>query len=531
MLSREIKVISGYTVIVGVIFASVINWQTPQNYDNGIRIWLLTQQWAVLLSNITVIELAPPLWHIFGKFGITLSPLSPILTLRIMNLLLFLIMIPTGYYAGRMLGSQKAGWGTALILPWSTYLISFITRTDHYILYASLAVIYTAILASLISNHTRTKSLLFALTTAAFAFTHYYALTYIAGTVFAAVALKVRVHGWQKVMQTTYNDAQQRRFGLYGWFKSPSVVPLASHLFPSCFLYLLWMPRFYKQIIHYHERFSSAYSSLTELVITAILFIGRQLPTFAPIDEIRFSLGIGIVVVFTVPIGFIGLVNSFRNPNQVRTTIIGGAFIGAGILLMTGRFYSPRHGLWMAAIAPIILGLGMEVIATKAWKSPIILDRYSAIQVIGIILIISISAVPALATINETTEIETDVNRAADVVQNSYTANSVILSSHPKGEMILRAYGVEAPIHGVPEDSIKEEKAVRVRGDYHPDTHPNDFRRIQRLTEGKNRVILFDARGTTEQLLSPLKRDLKTLGYKLVEEYREGANGVIIFER
>ena len=82
-------------------------------------------------------------------------------------------MVPLGYQAGKMLDGRKAAWATALLIPWPSLLIGLITKTDHYTLYATLAVAYTAALAALLRAPTRKRIIEYALTTVAFSFTHY----------------------------------------------------------------------------------------------------------------------------------------------------------------------------------------------------------------------------------------------------------------------------------------------------------------------------------------------------------------------
>lgn len=520
--------LSVYLSLVAVVLAVVVEWQAPQNFDNGIRIWVLAQPWSVLFHNISVIELAPPFWHILGKSVLTVSPLSAILTLRILNYLFFISVVPIGYHTGQMLGDQEAAWGTALLIPWSPFLIDFITRTDHYTLYAALAVAYTAILVTLLRNPTRQRFIAYGLITAAFSFTHYYALTYIGGTVLVTVALYFWSYNWRKILQKTWEDVRQQEFGTYSWFMSPSLLPIIIALLPVTLVYLVWSPIFYEQYIHYQSGISPAYSSAVGLVTTAIWFIGRQLPAYGPVD-FPVSLGVLTAIFVTVPLGLAGLWTVIRERDRVQLVIVGGAFVGSTTLILTGKFYSPRHGLWMAAIAPIVMGLGIGAIVEKLREQ--VPNHNSKIFIICVLILLAVSAVPALGTINETTEVETNVDSAANIVQTSHTSNSVILTSSPWGEFILRAYGVDAPIYGIPEDAVDRNRALRVRGDYDPETHPDDLKRVKRLVKGRERVIVFNAHGMIENRLPPLLKDLNNLGFTVNREYEKGANGVIILDR
>jgi len=530
MANRDRILLYGYTTLVAAILAIVIDWQAPQNFDNGIRIWLLTQPWSVLLHNISVIELAPPFWHIFGKSALTVSPLSAITTLRILNYLFFISMIPLGYQAGKMLDDRKAAWATALLIPWSPFLIDFITRTDHYTLYAALAVAYTAALATLLRAPTRKRIIGYALTTVAFSFTHYYALTYVGGTALVALALHILSFDRRKILQKTWKGIQQQELGTYSWFSSPSLLPLIIPFLPVTLIYVAWLPIFYDQYIHYQSGVSPEYSSIVGLATTAIWFIGGQLPAFGPVD-FPISIGVLTVIFVTAPLGFTGLWTVVDKRDRVQLVIIGGAIMGAAIFLLSGRFYSLRHGLWMAAIAPVVMGLGAGAIMDELRERLPSPNRTPKIVAIGIVILLAVSAAPTLATINETTEVGTNVDRAASIVQNSHTPNSVILSTSPWGEFILRAHGVNAPIHGIPEDAVDGNRALRGRGDYAPETHPRDLERVERLVEGKERVIVFNAHGMIENRLPPLLQDLDKRGFSVNRKYEKRANGVIILER
>lgn len=528
MAHRDRILLYAYAALVAAILAIVIDWQAPQNFDNGIRIWLLTQPWSVLLHNISVIELAPAFWHILGKSALSVSPLSAITTLRILNYLFFILMIPLGYKIGILLDGRKAAWPTALLIPWSPFLIGFINKTDHYILYAALAIAYTAALAALLRDPTRKRIMVYSLTTVAFSFTHYYALPYVGGTALVALALHMSIFDRWQIFQKTWEGIQQQELGTYSWFSSPSLLPIIISFLPVALVYLIWSPIFYEQYIHYQSDFSPAYSSIVGLGTTALWFIGRQLPAFGPVD-FPISVGVITVIFVTIPLGFTGLWTVNQNRDRVQLVIIGGAIVGAAILLLSGRFYSPRHGLWMAAIAPIVMGLGAGSIMDKLRKR--LPSRNPKIVAIGIVILLAVTAAPALATINETTEVETNVDRAADIVQNSHTSNSVILSTSPWGEFILRAHGVNAPIYGVPEDAVDGNRALRVRGDYAPKTHPRDLERVEQLVEGNERVIVFDAHGSVENGLPLLLQDLNKLGFTVNRKYEKGPDGVIILVR
>lgn len=528
---RQRRTLAAYTGLVVVVLGSTANWHVSQNLDTSIRVWLLLQPWSVLLRNVTLVELAPPFWHVLAKSVLAVSPFEAILTLRLLNLALFAVMIPAGYWAGRLLGGAKAGWATVLLLPWSATLLTFVTRTDHYFLYATLAVAYTALLLWTLHEPTRTRALVYAVVTAAFGLTHYFALTYVGGTILALLAVDARAYGSRRVLAATWDDVRSRTLRV-DRFDSPSLVPLTVSLLPLCLGYLAWFPSLYSQLVHYRASYDPTYSSLSESVVTMLGFLASQLPAFAPLGGVQ-SPGLGIVsvVFFTTPLGALGLWSVLRERKRSQIVVVGGASIGAAVVLASGRFYDYRHGLWMAAIAPLVVGVGVRSVAEALGDHGRVSDNWSSVLVVGVLLLLSVSAVPALATSAQVTQKGTDVHRFATVVQESHTDDSVVLTSSPWGEMMLRVHGVDAPIHGVPVDAVDGDRVVPARADYDPGTHPEDFRRVRRLTAGKDRVVVFNAHGMLEDRLPPLPRDLASLGYTRVRTYSEGPNGVIVFER
>lgn len=521
------KKISIYTLFVAVVLAVVIDWQAPQNFDTAVRVWTLTQPWSVFVHNMAAIELAPPLWHVLARVIVAISPISVILTLRLFNLALFVLMVPLGYWAGNMLGNRQIGWGTALLLPWSLSLVRFITRVDHYILYATLALLYTASLAALLRQPTRKRALFYTGTTAAFAFTHYYALVYIGSTVLLVLACHLWTHDRDIVVRATVDDLRTQRVALSSWARSPSLVPIGVSLLPVVLLYVAWFPVLFQQYMHYRTSYDPAYSTASALLKTAVTFLYRQLPTFAH----GLVPGIITLLVVTVPLGVLGLVAISRERDRVQLITVGGAVVAALVLLVGGQFYSPRHGLWLAAIAPLVVGLGIGQLATAISTRQFSARRNRRIFSLGVLVLLAVSAGPAVVSLSQPVEHKTNITRAVDIVQTEYASDSVILSVSPWGEMILRAHGVEAPVYGIPEDAVDGNRAYIVRSDYDPDSYPNDFRRVKAVVSGKDTVIVFNAHGTIQQRLSPLRQDLQQLGYTVRREYQKGDNGVIVFRK
>lgn len=524
--TRERVLLAGYTVLVAGVLAAVIDWQAPQSFDTGIRIWLLTQPWSALLHNVSRIELTPPFWHLLAKSLLASSPLSAILTLRVLNYLLFVSMVPVGYHAGRLFAGRKTAWGTALLIPWSSITIYHVTRTHHYTLYAVLAVAYTAALVALLRAPTRRRFVAYTGTTLAFSFTHYHALTYVGGTVLVATVL----HGWQhdrrRVLRRTWADVRRSELGTYRWFDSPSLLPLFVPFLPVGLLYVAWSPVFYFQYLEYSS--PPAYSSMTGLATAAVLFVANQLPAFGSIS-LPLSPGIVTTVFVTIPLGAVGLWRVVDGRDRVQLVVVGSAVVGAATLVLSGRFYSPRHGLWMAAIAPLVMGLGAATVMNELRER--VSGPDSTLVAVGVCALLAVSAAPAVATVTETTEPETNVDRAADIVRASAASDSVVLSVDPWGEYILRAHGVDVPVYGVPEDAVDGNRAVDTRSDYSPETHPEDLERVRRLVEGKERVVVFNAHGRLEDRLPPLIEHLEDLGFTVVRSYEDGENGAIVLER
>lgn len=131
---------------VGIVSLITAAWTIPridlnrgEMFDPAMRFFIVEAPWRHLLHNVAFVELAPPGWHILAKILVTVSPLSTPMTLRAVNIVLFIALVPIGYWLGLQLRDRTTGMVFAGLLPMNSMLLNLVARGDHYILYTTLA--------------------------------------------------------------------------------------------------------------------------------------------------------------------------------------------------------------------------------------------------------------------------------------------------------------------------------------------------------------------------------------------------------
>ena len=131
---------------------------------------------------------SPPLYymtlHVWMRlFGTTEA------TTHTLSLIFALLTIPVGYWAGRSLFSERAGWFTAILFALNSYLTTYAQETRMYSLLTLLALVATASFLHAFVFRRRRYLPVFAVAVTLMVYTHNWAFFFVAGSVTALAYL------------------------------------------------------------------------------------------------------------------------------------------------------------------------------------------------------------------------------------------------------------------------------------------------------------------------------------------------------
>lgn len=496
------------------------------NFDTSVRLWIVQSPWQHLLHNIQYVELSPPAWHIGMKLLIQLSPVNPVITIRGVNYLLYLALIPVGYLLGHRIYDDFTGLLAAGLLPVNQLVFDFTTRVDHYMLFGVLTLVFSwSILVWIQAPLKRRRVLLHAVVTTVYGAVHYYAALYILGATSVALYLY-----WNWGFQRVLESVERKRLNISSLSGSASrrTKTLVGIHLPLGLFYIYWLPVFFSQYRAYRTTFTGQPNlAFHKLVIRSVGLL-RHFFAEAPYPRPVFA-GIAFVILGSA------LAGTYADDNREMWTIVTGSSLTLGLIVASGGFYAPRHVFFLAGIVPVILATGIRYGASYVTGQTYSTLRSAIIVLAGGLLVVFLLT-PYITTgvALDSPERDTDLRTVTDFVEAHAGERTVILSSHPWGELILETYDVapSVPVYGVPTDAVTSDRRVRrVRGRtrYSPSVYPSDYRKVRSWTEGAETVIVFDARGHPYELYDELLTDLRELDYSCEKTIRSGDNGALIF--
>jgi hypothetical protein len=530
---RNWVLIAAYCIAVLAIAAIAVDWTLSQNFDTAIRIWLVQSPWVTLIHNVGVIELAPPAWHIIAKAVLMVSPFDPVSTLRGFNLALFVVNIPLGYLVGRELVGRDKALIVAAVMPLNPYLFSFVLRTDHYMLYTTLTLLYTATLLRLYTSPSHQRALLYVVATIVYGFTHYYAMAFIGGSVLAVLGIQQFRHTPRTTIQSTLADVRSLSTGIdrNQYFRDRSLLPTATMHAPLAVVYVAWTPMLLVHLTKYDSE--PAYTSILKLFSQLGYVVYTVLPTPSTGE---FALKFLVLGLF-VPVGVYCVLLAARNDRIA--IVLGASCIGGAAVLAAGAFYNPRHLLWVSPVAQVLIGC---VVAMALTQSRLLLNstnsstqrRYLPLTFSMLIVLLAVAPIGSSMVAPRTGHPDVGLDTVTERVNHTSrtSENAVVLTSVPNGEYILRVNGFKNPVFGVPEDALRRRHRARlVRNDYDPATYPQDEARVRRLVANADTVIVFVAHGDIDRNRAPLDTTLNEAGFVRTQRYYSNNNGMIVYER
>lgn len=521
-------VLLAYIIIVSLLTFPLIDWNTSMNFDTSVRLWVVQSPWQHLLHNIKYVELSPPAWHIGMKLLIQLSPIDPVVTIRGVNYLLYLALVPVGYLLGRRIYDDFTGLLAAGLLPLNQLVFDFTTRVDHYILFGVLTLVFSwSLLVWIQAPLKRRRVILHAAVTTFYGAVHYYAALYI----LAATSVALYLY-WDFGFQRVLESVDRKRLNissLSGTASRRTETLVGTHL-PLGIFYIFWLPVFFSQYRAFRTTFGGQPNlALHKLVIRSIGLL-RHFFAEAPYPRLVFA-GIAFLILG------LAMAGTYVNDNREIWTVVAGSSLTLGLVVASGGFYAPRHVFFLAGIVPVTLAAGVRYGLSFISDQTYTTVR-SGIVVFGVGLLIILLVTPYVTTGGtfDPPERDTDLRGVTDFVAAHANSHTVIISSHPWGELILDTYGVarSVPVYGVPTDAVAGNHRidpVRGRTRYSPSTHPSDYRKVRSWIEGAETVIIFDARGHPYGLYDPLLSDLRNVGYYCDRMTRSGDNGALVFRQ
>lgn len=485
-----IAVLAGYSLL-----AVRIDWHRSPMFDPALRYFIVTSPWEHILTNVTYIELAPPGWHILAKIITTLSPFSTPLTLRAVNFALYLGLIPLGYSLGRELHTWRAGLLAAALVPAHQRVFNTVPRGDHYALlvFGSLAVLLTAL------HYTRTESrrwlAAYAATITIYGLTHYYALP---------VAVSVILVG---TVVVAYQYPAQRR----AW--------VVSHV-PVTVAWTAWLPRFIDQHQMYAHKMPSTVNPHAVTMHMEVISPGGSPPGY--------WLAAAVLLAYLA-------VRIYRTP--VRLWPLAAIYLGTGLLItksVVGSTITPRQAPHLPVLAALLAAIaGAMLIADARQRLTGARWRHRVVGVTVAVLLVSAVVVPyagAAVGLQDSRWQGGFDDYSAVASQYADDEDTAVLSVLHYGEGILRFYGVDTEVWGMPVDAITAD------GRAHHPIHMEmayttaDRDRLDAAVEGKERVVVFLAHGAGERS-DQLIRDLKNRGFTVEKRDVPNGNGVLVLTR
>jgi len=536
-ISHRRAFLTGYAFVVVALTLPIIDWHTSMDFDNAIRVWVVTRPLDTIVHNVREWELAPPLWH-FLAHGLTrLSPLSPVVTVRLLNYGLFVSLIPLVYRIGQALDAPRAGLIAAVLVPWNQTLFDHVTTANHYLLFAALGAAYTWLLLRVtVGDGSRRTWVGYALVTAAYGFTHYFAIVHV-----AAAALTVAVvdgHHRGVFRALARGDLRSTRTRLVERLDGVSPARFAAAHLPLGVLSVLWLPVLLRQY-RYQPQVQESIFPLTQLAFETL----RQLYYYFPDRLFPPAL---LVLLMGGPL--VAVLGRARYHRGIRLLLVmTAAAFGIGTFVFSSR--DPEHLFFLSVLVPIVVGFGLSVLATHTVAAARRLrderDRPAAsLCVVGVLLLGLVAAPYAATAVDPNPPVrDTDLKGAQAFATEYVTEETAVLSVTQWGQLILHVYGAPfaARTYGVPYNITSRPNLIRPRTQagvytdasrivYSPEQRPRDRRRLRRLVSGHDRVVVFVAHGFPDRV-EPLVADLRRFGYRRATSMRTDENGVLVYDR
>lgn len=532
---RRTLLLAGYLSLVIVLTLPVIDWRTSVDFDNSVRVWIVTRPFDTIVNNVREWELSPPLWHILMHWVVQLSPDAAIPIIRVVNYVLYLGLVPVAYLIGARIDSKAAGGVAALLVPWNQTVFDHVTETNHYLLFAFLAGLFTWLLFVVLAGRTtRRQWLAFALIAAAYGFTHYFAVLHISSAAIVVVVLISYRNGvFRSLYHREFNAIWQR---LMDDIEGVSLSHyLLAHL-PLGGLLLVWLPVTIQQY-QYQPQVAEQTPGVIYVVVSGVGQLWYYFPerTLPP-----------VVIAFVM--GFVLLTVLYRaSSNRTISIFVAKMALAFGAIVLVFESSDPEHVFFLSVLVPVTVAVGVVAFGRKLRgihpsSQTLPAPRRVVILTISVLLVGLIFA-PYLATATNPhpPEPKTDMKGAVAFADRYTTENTIVLSATQWGQLTLhvynprlaeRSYGVPYNITNHP-DKIRKgtQKGVYTETSrivYNQGVRPEDRQRLTRITADKNRIVLFVAHGFNR--IHELEADLERFGYEQIARMKTRNNGVIVYD-
>ncbi|MDL0128086.1 hypothetical protein [Halobacterium salinarum] len=455
--------------------------------------------------NVYHIELAPPLWHTIGKVLTIISPAGDIITIRIFNYILYLSLIPLGYLSGSELAGRPGGIGAALILPLSQRLLQYVTRPDHYMLFATLSLVYVFFAFRVVSGSQKYRDLVgLAMTVPALALVHYYGL--ILGAVFGVLGLFYSGVKNRWLRKGDWNNQQ-----VLNWTVCHSTVVLAPILFHPYY------------ISHITRTGGSTIGPGYSL---------QSLLGYYPILQID-GFSTSIAITMTIGLILLGAMNTNRR------SLFAFPIIGVSSLLAVAMFrqtYHPRHLFFFTTLIPLLIGASLGSLFCTA-RDAVTTKRMKTAVVIALVVCSTAVIYVDSTTEYQKVQTETGTEKAAKMVEQNVTDSTIVLAVTPMAEMTLRTYqpGLGVPIYGMTGDGnqfdlitssgkVLPRRYITGNSTVRPSSPPTEIGEV-------DRIIVYLAHGYTESRYGNIPPLLYENGYHQESSKIYWNNGVEVFDK